>query len=64
VSIAVTLTRYAELRAEMESGIVGDDALARARLTPDEWTVAQREGLAKMGAGGRRPGSLGRSGPT
>jgi len=47
---AVTLERYAEICAEMERGALRDQVLARAAITPDEWTVAQREWLARMGA--------------
>jgi hypothetical protein len=46
----VTLERYAEIRAEMEAGVPRDQALARAGLTVEAWTVAQREWLAGMGA--------------
>lgn len=48
-SISVTLERYAEMRAEMEVGKLREEVLARAGLTINEWTVAQREWLEKMG---------------
>ncbi len=49
MSTSVTLERYAEIRAEMEAGRLRDEVLARAGLTSDEWTVAQRAWLEKMG---------------
>jgi hypothetical protein len=44
----LTLDRYAEIRAEMEAGVLRDDALARAGLSVDEWTAAQHEWLESM----------------
>ncbi|XYH94179.1 hypothetical protein ACMHYB_41025 [Sorangium sp. So ce1128] len=46
---ALTLDRYAEMRAQMEAGRLRDEVLARAGLTVDEWTAAQREWLERMG---------------
>lgn len=47
---ALTVERYAEMRAQMEAGRLRDEVLARAGLTADEWTAAQREWLERMGA--------------
>ncbi|XXT16025.1 hypothetical protein WME94_37900 [Sorangium sp. So ce429] len=47
---ALTLDRYAEMRAQMEAGRLRDEVLARAGLTVDEWTAAQRDWLERMGA--------------
>lgn len=46
----VTLEGCAELRAEMEAGHLRDDVLVRVGLGVEEWTAAQTEWLAKMGA--------------
>src|SRR5580700_598553 len=46
----LTVDRCAEMRAEMEAGWLRDEVLARAGLTVDEWTEAQRAWLEKMGA--------------
>lgn len=45
----VTLDRYAEMRAEMDTGRLRDEVLSRAGLSVDEWALAQREWLEKMG---------------
>ncbi|KYF97732.1 hypothetical protein BE20_37595, partial [Sorangium cellulosum] len=47
---ALSLERYAEMRAQMEAGTLRDEVLARAGLTVDEWTAAQRDWLERMGA--------------
>ncbi|HZF53186.1 MAG TPA: hypothetical protein VE093_31250 [Polyangiaceae bacterium] len=47
---AVTLERYAEMRAEMDVGGLRDDVLAHFGMTADEWIAAQREWLERMGA--------------
>lgn len=49
-SVSLTLESYAEIRAEMESGRLRDEVLARAGLTVDLWTDAQRAWLERMGA--------------
>lgn len=46
----VTLEGCAELRAEMEAGRLRDEVLMRVGLGVEEWTAAQTEWLAKMGA--------------
>ncbi len=43
------IERYAELRAEMDTGALRDDVLARAGLSVDEWVGVQRDWLEKMG---------------
>ncbi|MGK3991992.1 hypothetical protein [Sorangium sp. So ce1024] len=45
---ALTLDRYAEMRARMEAGELRDEVLARAGLTVDEWMAAQRDWLERM----------------
>lgn len=50
VDARLTIDRYAEIRAEMESGALRDEALSRAGLSVDEWTAAQRQWLESMGA--------------
>lgn len=50
VATQVTIDRYAEIRAEMESGVLRDEALSRAGISIDEWTAAQRAWLESMGA--------------
>jgi hypothetical protein len=49
VSTPVTLERYAQMRAEMETGSLRDEVLARAGVSPEIWTATQREWLEKMG---------------
>lgn len=46
----VTLDRYAQVRAEMEAGVMRDEALTRAGLSVDEWAMAQRTWLERMSA--------------
>ncbi|WP_437964704.1 hypothetical protein WMF04_34210 [Sorangium sp. So ce260] len=46
---ALTLDRYAELRAQIEAGRLRDEVLARAGLTAEEWMAAQRDWLERMG---------------
>ena len=50
MNTAVTLDRYAEIRAEMEAGAQRDEALARAGLSTEDWTTAQRAWLERMSA--------------
>jgi hypothetical protein len=50
MATAVTLEGCAELRAEMEAGHLRDEVLVRVGLGVDDWTAAQTEWLAKMGA--------------
>ncbi|WP_437478024.1 hypothetical protein WME75_29460 [Sorangium sp. So ce1014] len=45
----LTLERVAELRAQMEAGRLRDEVLARAGLTAEDWTAAQRDWLERMG---------------
>lgn len=45
----MTLERYAEIRAEMETGRLRDDVLKRIGITVDEWAAAQRKWLKMMG---------------
>lgn len=46
---ALTLERFAELRAEMDTGELRDDVLRRERLSPEAWVAAQKTWLEKMG---------------
>jgi hypothetical protein len=46
---AVTIERFAALRAEMEAGALRDEVLRREGLEPEVWIDAQRTWLAKMG---------------
>jgi hypothetical protein len=48
--MAVSLDRYAEIRAEMEAGARRDEVLARLGISVDEWMAAQRAWLEGMGA--------------
>ena len=48
--MALSLERCAEMRAEMDTGRLRDDVLTRAGVSADEWTVAQRGWLDRMGA--------------
>lgn len=48
--MSITLERCAEMRAEMDAGQLRDEVLARAGVSAEEWTVAQRGWLDKMGA--------------
>src|SRR6185437_1777388 len=49
-AMGIPLERCATMRAEMDAGRLRDEVLARAGVSADEWTVAQREWLDKMGA--------------
>lgn len=54
--LALTIERYAEMRAEMDAGKLRDEVLALSDLSVDAWTVQQSKWLEKMGAeleGGR-----------
>jgi len=54
--LALTIERYAEMRAEMDAGKLRDEVLAISGLSVDAWTVQQSAWLEKMGAeleGGR-----------
>ena len=48
--MSIALERCAEMRAEMDTGRLRDEVLARAGVSADEWTLAQRTWLEKMGA--------------
>ncbi|WP_437663366.1 hypothetical protein [Sorangium sp. So ce1182] len=45
----VTLERYAEMRAEMDTGTLRDEVLARTGLTIDDWIDTQHTWLERMG---------------
>ncbi|MEZ4302829.1 MAG: hypothetical protein R3B70_48345, partial [Polyangiaceae bacterium] len=45
---AITIERFAEMRAEMEAGKLRDDVLARHDVGADAWTAAQRSFLSEM----------------
>ncbi|AUX43642.1 uncharacterized protein SOCE26_050940 [Sorangium cellulosum] len=45
----VTLERYAEMRAEMDTGMLRDEVLARTGLTIDDWIDTQQTWLERMG---------------
>ncbi|WP_437972193.1 hypothetical protein WMF04_24135 [Sorangium sp. So ce260] len=45
----VTIERYAEMRAEMDTGMLRDEVLARTGLTIDDWVDTQQTWLERMG---------------
>lgn len=45
----LTLQRYAEMRAEMEAGVLRDELLSREGISCDEWIEVQTDWLTKMG---------------
>jgi hypothetical protein len=54
--VALTIERYAEMRADMDAGKRRDEVLAFSGLSVDAWTTQQSSWLQKMGAeleGGR-----------
>lgn len=50
MATSLTVERCAELRAEMEAGRLRDEVLSGAGISAEEWTVAQRAWLDRMGA--------------
>jgi hypothetical protein len=50
MATSLPLDRYAEVQAELEAGQLRDEVLARAGLSAEEWTAAQRTWLDKMGS--------------
>jgi len=50
MATTLSLDQYAELQADVEAGRPRDEVLARAGLSVEEWTAAQRQWLDTMGS--------------
>lgn len=46
----IPIEHYARMRAEMDAGVLRDDVLARAGVSVEAWTTAQRAWLERMGS--------------